>query len=55
MFNFLLQALFTADTYSVETCHMPREHTIGLIYLISILVILFKLLKIKIKIRRINI
>ncbi|XP_025414229.1 metallophosphoesterase 1 isoform X2 [Sipha flava] len=48
-------ALFTADTYSVETCHMPREYTIFLIYLIMIIVMLFKLLKNEIKIARINI
>ncbi|XP_050529157.1 metallophosphoesterase 1 isoform X2 [Daktulosphaira vitifoliae] len=40
--SFML-AQFTADFYAVETCHMPQEYTIVLIYLLLIFYFLFKI------------
>lgn len=47
MFFNMFQALFTADNYSVETCHMPREYTIIIIYITYVLILLGKTLKMK--------
>lgn len=33
--------------YSVETCHMPQEYTIALIYLTCIMILIFKIFNIK--------
>ncbi|XP_026820895.1 metallophosphoesterase 1 [Rhopalosiphum maidis] len=41
-------ALFSMNNYSIETCHMPQEHTIVFIYFTSIMIFLyFKVLKFK--------
>lgn len=53
--NFMFQALFTADKYSIDTCHMPQEYTIAFIYITFILIVLLKSCKIKQHLQFINI
>ncbi|XP_050425907.1 metallophosphoesterase 1 isoform X2 [Adelges cooleyi] len=45
-------AQFTANQYGVETCHMPREFTIATIYMLFILIFLYKNFNVKSNFKR---